>query len=215
MSIDHPHIIGLIRASRGNLGKLLSDFSGFGAMAEMIEKSIRNTAQRIRKVTFERMMEEERYKMMEENIIVMDGAHPNEAELQTARKLAKTDEYYLVFPSDGQLKEVRRLTNEPGKKRNDVYLIDKLTFKTIIVDIKTCGNPSVETIIAHLSEGVNQAPNLILDITGRMSKAKLTLGLRRGWSRSLRTLYLNYHGQWYLLDRNLVFDKKWITDHVK
>ena len=153
--------------------------------------------------------------MIDENIIVMDGARPNETELQTARKLAKTDEYYLVFPSDGQIKEVHRLTSEHGKKRNDIYLIDKLTFKTIIVDIKTCGNPSVETIIAHLSEGVNQAPNLILDITGKIEKTKLIIALRRGWSKRLRYIYLNYHGQWYFLDRDKVFSKNWIPKMVK
>lgn len=32
----------------------------------------------------------------------MNGAKPTETELQTAEKLAKTDEYYLVFPNDGQ-----------------------------------------------------------------------------------------------------------------
>ena len=105
--------------------------------------------------------------------------------------------------------------NESGEKRNDVFLIDKVTFKTIVCDIKTCGNPSIETIIAHLTGGVNQAPNLILDITGKISKAKLTMGLRRGWSKRLKAVYLNYHGQWYLLDREKVFDKEWLGRLLK
>ena len=139
----------------------------------------------------------------------------HETELQTAEKLAKTDEYYLVFPNDGQIKEVRSLIKEYGEKRNDVFLIDKVTFKAIAADIKTCGNPSVETIIAHLSGGVNQAPNIILDIMGKVSKTNLTLGLRRGWSKRLKSVFLNYHGHWYLLDRHIVYDKKWITDNIK
>ena len=185
------------------------------SLITLIDNSIKKTVLKIRKTVFDKMMEEEPYRLVGENILIMNGAKPNEVELQTAVKLAKTDEYYLVFPNDGQIKEIRKLKNESGEKRNDAYLIDKTTYKAIAVDIKTCGDPSPETIIAHLSEGVNQAPNLILDITGKISRAKLTIGLRRGWSRDLKSLYLNYHGHWYLLDRNLVFDKKWITDHIK
>ena len=216
MPANSQHIIGLLRASNGSLGRLLADVLGVGALATMVEKSVRRTAVKIRKAAFEKMMtEEDGYRWVEANVIVMKGAKPNETELQTAIKLAKTDEYYMVFPNDGQIKEVRQLLKVSGDKRNDLFLIDKTTFKTIAVDIKTCGNPSVETIIAHLSGGVNQAPNLILDITGKISRVNLTIGLRRGWSKDLRSLYLNYHGQWYLLDRNTVFDKKWITDHIK
>ena len=102
-----------------------------------------------------------------------------------------------------------------GNKKNDIYLVDKKTFKAIAVDIKTSGDPSPETISAHLSEGVNQAPNLILDITGKMEKSKLILGLRRGWSKRLRFLYLNYHGLWYLIDKAKVFDKSWLCKHLR
>ena len=210
-----PHIIGLIRASHGNLGRLLSDVIGVVALAEMIKRSVSITAFKIRKASFEKMMEEEDYQLVDENIIIMNGAKPNDTELQTVKKMAKTDEYYLVFPNDGQIKEVRGLTNEPGEKRNDIYLIDKITFKTIIVDIKTCGDPSIETIAAHLSSGVNQAPNLILDITGKVSKLKLIKGLRSGWSKRLKVVYLNYHGQWYLIDREKVFDKEWLGRMLK
>lgn len=184
-------------------------------MALMVEKGVRNTAIKIRKAAFEKMMMEENHQRIEDNIIIMKGAKPNETELQTVKKLAKTDEYYIIFPNDKQIKEVRSLTKAPGEKRNDLYLIDKTTFKTILVDIKTCGNPSVETIIAHLTSGVNQAPNLILDVTGKVSKLKLIKGLRGGWSKRLKAVYLNYHGQWYLLDRKKVFDKEWLGNTLK
>ena len=186
-----------------------------GSLADLVDKSEKKALLKERKSAFDKMVGEESYQIRCDNIIVMTGAKPNETELQTAEKLAKTNGYYLVFPNDGQIKEVRKLTNEIGEKRNDVFLIDKVTFKTIAADIKTCGNPSFETIVAHLSGGVNQAPNLILDITGKVSKLNLTIGLRRGWSKRLKSLFLNYHGHWYLLDRNLVYDKKWITDHIK
>ena len=186
-----------------------------GSLADLVDKSERKALLKERKSAFERIVEEESYQIRCDNIIIMTGAKPNETELQTAEKLAKTDEYYLVFPNDGQLKEVRKLTNEIGEKRNDVFLIDKVTFKTISADIKTCGNPSVETIVAHLSGGVNQAPNLILDITGKVSKIGLVKGLRGGWSKRLKFLYLNYHGQWYLLDKAKVFDKTWLTKTLK
>ena len=147
-------------------------------LADLVDKSERKVLLKDRKTAFDKMVEEESYQIRCENIIIMTGAKPNETELQTAEKLAKTNDYYLVFPNDGQIKEVRNLTKEKGEKRNDVFLIDKVTFKTIAADIKTCGNPSVETIIAHLSGGVNQAPNIILDITGKVSKIKLTKTLK-------------------------------------
>lgn len=181
----------------------------------LIEKSLHMTAPKIRKAAFERVLEEECFDLIEGNVIVMKGAKPNETELQTAQKLAKTNEYFLVFPNDGQIKEVRGLINAPGEKRNDLFLIDKRTYKVIAVDIKTCGNPSVETIVAHLSGGVNQAPNLILDITGKISKLKLIKGLRGGWSKTLKFLYLSYHGQWYLIDKAKVFDRSWLTKTLK
>ena len=184
-------------------------------MADMVGKGIGRVVLGIRKATFNKMLATEHYERPEENILIMHGAKPNETELQTARKLAKTDEYYLVFPNERQIREVRTLLNEPGAKKNDVFLIDKKTFKTIQADFKTCGNPSVETIMAHLSCGVEQAPNLILDITGKISKLKLIKGLRGGWSKRLRFLYLNYHGQWYLLDKAKVFDNSWLTKTLK
>ena len=181
----------------------------------LIEKSINRNPIRIRRLIFEELMDEGSPQCLGNGIFVMTGAKPNKTELQTAEKLSKTNEYYIIFPSDGQIKEIKALTNEPGDKRNDIYLIDRTTFKAIAVDIKTCSDPSPETIAAHLSGGVNQAPNIILDITGKTSKAKLTIGLRRGWSKGLSELFLNYHGRWYLLDRRRVFDKKWITDNIR
>jgi hypothetical protein len=178
----------------------------FGSMSILVEQSLHKATLKTRKHTFQLMMEEECFDKLHDNIIIMKGAKPNETEIQTAKKLAKTDEYYLVFPNDGQIKEIRSLTRNVSNKRNDIYLIDKKTFKAIAVDIKTCGNPSIETIISHLSEGVNQAPNLILDITGKVSKLKLIKGLRGGWSKRLKFLYLNYHGHWHLLDKAKVFD---------
>lgn len=186
-----------------------------GSLADLVDKSERKALLKDRKSAFDTMVEEGSYQIRNDNIIIMSGAKPNETELQTAEKLAKTNEYYLVFPNDGQIKEVRSLTKEIGEKRNDVFLIDKVTLKTIAADIKTCGNPSVETIVAHLSGGVNQAPNLILDITGKVSKIKLVKGLRGGWSKRLRFLYLNYHGQWYLLDKAKVFDRTLLTKTIK
>ena len=184
-------------------------------LADLVDKSERKALLKDRKTAFEKMVEEGSYQIRSDNIIIMKGSKPNETELQTAEKLAKIDEYFVVFPNDVQIKDVRNLTNEIGEKRNDVFLIDKVTFKTIAADIKTCGNPSIETIVAHLSGGVNQAPNLILDITGKVEKAKLIIGLRRGWSKRLGYVYLNYHGQWYLLDRSKVYSKNWISKMVR
>lgn len=177
--------------------------------------SIKKNVLKVRKTIFEKMMDENSYRLIGGDIFVMKGAHPNETEIQTAEKVVKNNDFFLLFPNDGQIKEIRELNNEPGERRNDIFLIDKKTYKAIMVDIKTCGDPSPETIKAHLLKGSSQAPNIVLDITGKISKANLTVGLRRGWSKGLNELFLNYHGRWYTLDRKRVFDKKWITDNVK
>ena len=176
----------------------------------LVDNSRRRATLKERKTIFEKMMVSASFQTFGNDILIMTGAHPNEAELQTAMKLGKTDEYFIVFPNDGQIKEIKVLTNEMGNKKNDIYLVDKKTFKTTKVDIKTCGDPSRETIIAHLSDGVNQAPNIILDITGKTSKLNIIKGLRRGWSNRLKSVYLNYHGQWHLVNRSNVFDKEWL-----
>lgn len=181
----------------------------------LINNSINKNVLKNRKNIFEKMMLEASYQLVGDSILVMVGAKPNETELQTAEKLAKTDQFFIVFPSDGQIKEIKAFTKEQGERKNDLYLVDKKTFKAIAVDIKTCGDPSPETIIAHLAEGVNQAPNLILDITGKTSKTNLIKGLRGGWSKRLRFLYLNYHGQWHLLDKAKVFDKSWLSKTIQ
>ena len=170
---------------------------------------------RVKKAAFEEILKEEVGPNDGESVIIMTGSKPSETELQTVEKLTKSYKYYIVFPNDGLINEIKRLTKESGKKRNDIFIIDKKTFKTIAVDIKTCGDPSPETIIAHLSEGVNQASCLILDITGKIDKKKLIKGLRGGWSKGLKFLFLNYHGQWYLIDKAKVFHRNWLIKNVR
>lgn len=209
------YIIGLIRGSLGSLGKLLADPFGMGLLTNLVDNSLKRALLKVRKKAFEKMKENDSYQQLGKNIIIMKGAKPNETELQTAEKLAKTDEFYIIFPNDGQIEEIKKLTNESGKKKNDLYLVDKITYRTMSIDIKTCGNPSQETIIAHLSNGVNQAPNLILDITGKISKVNLIKGLRHGWSNNMKIVLLNYHGQWYLLNRERVYEKEWLEKMLR
>ena len=83
----------------------------------LIEKSIRRNPIKIREAAFEALMNEGSYQRMGNGIFVMTGAKPNKTELQTAEKLAKTSEYYIIFPSNGQIKEIKTLTKEYGKKK--------------------------------------------------------------------------------------------------
>ena len=83
----------------------------------LIEKSINRNPIKIRRAAFEELMEDTSYQHMGDGIFVMTGAKPNKTELQTAGKLAKTSEYYIIFPSDGQIKEIKELTEEPGEKK--------------------------------------------------------------------------------------------------
>ena len=73
-----------------------------------------------RKKAFETILKQKSFQSKGENIIVMTGSKPNETELQTAEKLTKSYEYYLLFPNDGQINEIKKYTQESGEKNHTV-----------------------------------------------------------------------------------------------
>jgi hypothetical protein len=62
------------------------------------------------KAYFSQMSSIERFKT-DCGIIIMEGARPNETELQTARKI-DTYGYYVVFPGEGHIKNIKLESEE-------------------------------------------------------------------------------------------------------
>ncbi len=143
----------------------------------------------------------------------MLGSKFNETELQTAQKLTKAG-YYVVFPSEGSIKKIKILTGDSNPRINDVYLYDKKSFIQRKVEIKTINGGSIATIKNHIISGSGQSGILAIDIVSFTSKENVINGLRAGWSKDLKTILLNYRGQWYDLDKNKVFSR-WIIDNLK
>jgi hypothetical protein len=54
--------------------------------------------------------------------------------------------------------------------------------------------------------GSGQAPVIAYDIQSGIKKNWLIEGLRSGWTKKgLREVMLNYKGQWYIIDYDLLF----------
>jgi hypothetical protein len=63
----------------------------------------------------------------------------------------------------------------------------------------------VETIKNHVISGSGQAPVIAIDVIGGVSKHNLIDGLRAGWSKDTKRLLVNWKGQWYQINKQLLF----------
>jgi hypothetical protein len=79
--------------------------------------------------------------------------------------------------------------------------------------LKTSGEPSVESIAYHISSGSGQAPVIVLDVTGKISKKNLIKGIQSGWANDAKRILINYKGQWYELNKKKVFGD-WMETHL-
>jgi hypothetical protein len=190
------------------VGEYIYVVSRINSFAELIRVMSGKANWQVRHAAFMRMLEIADF-YEEGRCYVMLGAKPTVTELQTANKLADWN-YYVVFPSDGQIKEVRNSLNLSGQKRPDVFIVDKKTFRLFRADLKTAGNPSMKTVVKQFVGGAEQAEVVILDISGTISKRKLMMSIRNAFIKASAILLLNYHGKWYQVDRAKAFDKKWL-----
>jgi hypothetical protein len=166
-----------------------------------------------RETAFNKMLENENY-IRENDVIFMKGAEYNETEKQTADKLTKAG-FYVVFPSSGQIKAIKKIDADESVRKNDVYIYDKKTYNQRKVDLKTVRGASLKTIINHIASGSGQAPVVVLDITGNISKHKLIDAIRSGWTKNTKTILLNYKGQWHEIDKKRAYDKHWMKANIK
>ncbi|MDR2449324.1 MAG: hypothetical protein LBD52_05120 [Prevotellaceae bacterium] len=191
---------------------LLADPLGVNSFPKLIDFMRRKAAPQLRKVAFESMIAGEKF-TQEDDVFYMVGSNPTEQERQTAQKLEKAG-FFVVFPGKGQIEAIKQLEGDSNKRKNDCYIYDKKTYAQSKVDLKSSGEPSVESIAYHISSGSGQAPVIALDITGNISKRNLIAGIRSGWSKGIKEVLINYKGQWYSADKKKTFSK-WIELNLK
>jgi hypothetical protein len=201
--------------SKGIIGKednqilaangVLSDPFGVNSFLSMVDFMRNKVTPKMRKIAFEKMLKSEEY-TEEKGVYFMKGAAYSETEKQTAIKLSK-EGYHVVFPSERQIKGIKKTTNDNSDSINDVYLYDKKTYLQRKADIKTIHGASPETISKHIIKGSQQAPVVVMDITGNISKYKLIEGIRSGWTKNTKIIIFNYKGQWYEVTKKNVYNR--------
>jgi len=129
------------------------------------------------------------------SIWAIQGADYSDTEFQIAEKLARSGQHVL-FPNQGDL----------GKgRKNDVYLYDAKTYVQQKVELKYLSGTTAVTVKNQLIGGSGQANIIAYDIQSNIKKNWLIEGLRSGWNSNLKTVMLNYKGQWYQVDYDLLF----------
>lgn len=215
---DNLHLLqknGIIGAQslKVQLKGALSDPFGVNSFLSLYNFMREKVAPQLRKIAFERAMLAEKHKR-EGDVFFMEGSKYSQIEAKTAEKLTKAG-YSVVFPGEAHIKKIKTLEGDKTRRVNDVYLYDKKTYIQLKADLKTLGNVSVETVAQHIKSGSGQAPVVVLDITGKISKTDLITGLRKGWNDDVKTVLLNYKGQWYHLDEARVYDKYYLNKTVQ
>ena len=161
---------------------------------------VKKVAFGIRKREFEEFLSKHAHKVLtypKANIYIMQGAQYNESELHIAEKLAKAGQHVL-FPNQAAL---------GTKRKYDVVLYDAKIYVQKKVELKTLFGSTAETVKRQLISGSGQADFIAYDIQSGIKKNWLIEGLRSGWSGNLKAVMLSYKGQWYQLNRKLVFSE--------
>ncbi|MDR3296671.1 MAG: hypothetical protein LBS94_00350 [Prevotellaceae bacterium] len=201
-------VIGKDKPSPWAASGIFADPMGINSLLALVDFMRLKVAPQLRKIAFEQVLVHEKY-VRDGDVFFMLGAECSEAEKQTAKKLS-TAGYYVVFPGAGQIKAIKAMQGDASRRKNDCYIYDKKTFKQSKVDLKTSDNPSAETVASHIASGSGQAPVVVLDIVGNISKMSLIDGIRKGWNKK-STLLLRYHGHWYDINKQRVFHKHWLA----
>ena len=88
-----------------------------------------------------------------------------------------------------------------------MYLYDAKTCIQQKVELKVLFGTTAKTLESQLISGSGQASVIAYDIQSNIKKNWLVEGLRSGWNENLRTVMINYKGQWYQFDKKDVFDE--------
>lgn len=185
------------------------------SLLKVVDKFREKVAPQIRKKAFKNMLKYEEYSKHGDTYI-MKGAEYNDREFQTAQKLSKIkDGYIVVFPSKGQLKEIKELEKSKDAFINDVYLFDKKTYVLKKADLKEVSGGSKEAIKNHVISGSVQAGFVVMELGNTVNRWNFIKGIRLGWGSNTKGVIANWRGQWYEIDKIKAFDDIWFQRNIK
>jgi hypothetical protein len=197
---------GILEVGKDNSEVLYFDPTGIVTFADLTTNLAKRVAPTIRKKGFGNFLAHNKHKVLNyttgsgksTSIYVMEGARYNEQELHISEKLAKSG-YHVLFPNKGDL----------GKgRKNDVYLYDAKTYVQQKVELKSLFGETAETIKSQIISGTGQAGVIAYDIQSNIKKQWLIQGLRGGWSKGLKSVMVNWKGQWYNIYKDILFSEE-------
>ena len=200
---------GVIKLNTDTSGALYFDPTGVKTFVDLTASMVKKAAPCIRKKLLENYLKDNEHDTfsfktnsgLTTNIWDIHGSEYNEGEFHIAEKLAKSGQHVL-FPNQGDL----------GKgRKNDVYLYDAKTYIQRKVELKSLSGHTANTVRSQLISGTGQAGVIAFDVQSNIKKNWLIEGLRMGWGKNLKTVMLNYKGQWYQVDNDLLFSDKIYT----
>jgi len=194
---------GIIKKISGDSGHLNFDPMQINTFADLTVNMVKRVAISIRKRGLENYLANNEHEVFAYKtasgkktfIWTVQGAEYSDTEFQIAEKLAKSGQHVL-FP---KLKDLGK-----GRK-NDVYLYDSKTYIQQKVELKALFGTTAKTLESQIISGSGQASIIAYDIQSNIKKNWLIAGLRSGWNKNLRSVMINYNGQWYQIDYDLLF----------
>jgi hypothetical protein len=204
--IKYPQKEGILKTGKDNSKVVYFDPTGVVTFADLTTNLAKRAVPVIRKKGFENFLAHNKHEVFnyktesgkKADIYVMEGARYNEQEFHISGKLAKAG-YHVVFPNKGDLGKVRK---------NDVYLYDIKTYAQKKVELKSLFGDSMDTVKSQIISGTGQAGIIAYDIQSGIKKQWLIQGLRGGWSNDLKTVMINWKGQWYNIHKDILFTKE-------
>lgn len=197
--IDYEQKEGLVKETELS-GNLYFDPTGIRTFADLTSNMIKRASPKIRKIGFDNFLkhnDHEVFKYKKGNIYTIRGARYNDAEFHTAEKLTKAG-YHVVFPRHGDL----------GKGRiNDVYLYDSKSYVQRKVELKALHGDTAERVKNQIISGSGQADVIAYDIQSGIGRSWLIHGLREGWNDNVKSVMINWKGQWYEINKEKLFDQ--------
>ena len=211
--LEYPQKEGIIKSYQSTAETLYIYTFGIKTFTDLTSGMIKKIAPEIRKKMLENYLacnehETFNYKTIngtKTSIWIIEGARYDATEFHIAGKLAKSGQHVL-FPNHGALSDGRK---------NDVYLYDAKTYVQQKVELKALFGETAEALKSQIISGSGQANIIAYDIQSNIKRNWLIDGLRGGWGKNLKTVLLNWKGQWYEINREYAYKKGWLENTLK
>ena len=174
---------------------------------KLVEAFNEKAMPKIRELAFKNMLKYEDYDK-KGDVYLMKNNTASDTEIHSATKFSKAG-FYVVFPNKEQFNKIKAKLTDISKSVNDIYAYDKISYRQYKIDLKTVNGGSKEAITEHIIKGSKQASNIVIDIQEcGISRWNVIKGIREGWSDDTKTIFLNWKGQWYEIDKDKAFGNK-------